>query len=511
MNDKLEESSSTAGGRAPMVADSNGAQGGRRAAQRVGGGRSFSEGEAALIPRGAPVQLSEGPGARTGTTGEPSNDSAPEVADDRVGPEQTPDPAAAPEPGVQERGNAVQQALKSLERDCTDYIVNHAQWLSRNWTLFIGSTNGNPSLAYAEADFLRVACAPETKSAGSAAASAVAGKAKSAAIGAAASTLASRSRRRSGSRPSRRYSNQAPSCPWRRRSRRSRVSSGRPSNRSCPPRQPRRHATSRACSRPRRASSRPTTSTPRRSRRWPIGACSSIARVVRSMRLGRTWTSIWSSDGSLRSRPSSVPAERTERCSKTSWPIGSCSTRNLSPGEANDDTSEVAYEDAAKNERVHKLVKAGKPLLFVHQLKFGLLGFGFGLSDHTVCAAIERKAQSLLGNGGVEAVKAATDGLVVSIPRVSNPVAFDRGVQRATAMPLGPEAGTLPNYQGPAGRGNVRSKVTLHVEEDEGCAVLSGLDFISSCIGPDREAYLRGVSTDHSDGGFADIEWEWTP
>ena len=182
-----------------------------------------------------------------------------------------------------------------------------------------------------------------------------------------------------------------------------------------------------------------------------------------------------------------------------------------SPGEANDDTSEVAYEDAAKNERAHKLVKAGKPLLFVHQLKFGLLGFGFGLSDHTVCAAIERKAQTLLGNGGVEAVKAATDGLVVSIPRVSNPVAFDRGVQRATAMPLGPEAGTLPNYQGPAGRGNVRSKVTLHVEEDEGCAVLSGLDFISSCIGPDREAYLRGVSTDHSDGGFADIEWEWTP
>jgi hypothetical protein len=39
----------------------------------------------------------------------------------------------------------------------------------------------------------------------------------------------------------------------------------------------------------------------------------------------------------------------------------------------------------------------------------------------------------------------------------------------------------------------VRSTVRLHVHEGDGCVVLTGLEFKSTCTGADRAAYDEGI------------------
>lgn len=110
-------------------------------------------------------------------------------------------------------------------------------------------------------------------------------------------------------------------------------------------------------------------------------------------------------------------------------------------------------------------------------------------------------------------------GLLVRIPRVSNPRTFAREVEASRAGILSVDNAVVPDYLHPAEKGHVRTEVTLHLDEDDGCAVLSSLAFLATCVrADDREAYLRGQtlidwerSAAKSEGGFTTAAWEWEP
>ncbi len=474
---------------------------------------SFAQAETSLTPPpsdDAPVQLSRAaPVQREACGDEKNGDEAHESQD----------PNAPPEPGVTERAGLVRQGLTALERAAADRIASHARWLSRNWTLFIGATNGNPSLAYPESDFLSLASGPSSKSVGGAALEVGRSKVEQAAIdgvkdqvGKAVAESVGTDSLKTLFASSAALSVVTPigilaGLAW---AIVKELLASAAADKE-------RHAQAKA----------QAAATVERldyfnaqadqvlgDRRLLYDSCASAIDGARTHAvLDRIEGWITSERGWMEAR-----IEEGDTSLRDSLLAHWVLQHSAAPGEANDTTSQSAYDEATAGEPEYlDVVQAGTKTLFVHQMRFGLLTHG--LMDPTVCDAIERKATSLFAAGGADQVVSAFDGLVVRIPRVSSPRIFAREVEASQAGILSVDNAVMPDFLHPAEKGHVRTEVTLHLDEDEGCAVLGSLAFLATCVdADDREAYLTGQtlidwerSAAKSEGGFTTAEWEWEP